>query len=185
MRISWRPCRAAVDGGFDLVGLYDGVVARVGHQTAGSEDASESSDFWHLVRCCERDFPIGPSALYAFEHLVVDDEVGTGFGCDACGFTFGEDEDSDDVAEGVWQRDDFAQLLVGVARVGVGCEVDLDALVELCGCGLAGEFDSVVGVEEVSGGLVGLQRLVGSVCCVSEFGISGISEMDECSDDVA
>ena len=50
----------------------------------------------------------------------------------------------------MWQCDDFAQLLVGVTRVGVGCDVDLYALVEL-GCGgFAGAFDGVGSVEKVS-----------------------------------
>ena len=137
---------SGVDSGFDLVRLYDGVVARVGHEATGSEDASEASDLGHLVWCCERDFPIGPSALDSFEHLVVDNEVGAGIGGDACGFAFGEDEDSDYVSERVWQRDDFAELLVGVARVGVGCDVYLYALVELGGCGFAGALDGVGGV---------------------------------------
>ena len=86
----------------------------------------------------------------SIEHLVVDNEVGASIGGDACGFTFGEDEDSDYVSEGVWQRDDFAQLLVGVARVGVGCDVDLYALIELGGSGFACTLDGVGGIEKVS-----------------------------------
>jgi hypothetical protein len=87
--------------------------------------------------------------LDSVESVIVNDVVCACFGGDACTFSFGEYKHSHDIPQGVRQRHDFSELLVGVARIGVGRNVYLNALVELGGGGFARELEGFVDVKGI------------------------------------
>src|SRR4051794_810591 len=105
---------------------------RVRHLALRAEDAAEAADHRHHVGRRDRDVEVR-------EALVLD-AVGEVFGAHEVGARLlgltrlvaaREHRDPDLLAEAVRERDRAAQLLVGVADVEPGADVDLDALVEL------------------------------------------------------
>src|SRR3954454_18276934 len=134
--------RRAVRAVFDLagLGLLDGLadVHRHGadlgvrHLALRAEDAAEPADQRHHVGRRDRDVGGGGAlVLHALGEVLGAHEVGAGLLGLARLVALGEHDDRDVLAEPVRQRDRAAQLLVGVADVQAGADVDLDGLVEL------------------------------------------------------
>src|SRR5204862_8109831 len=95
----------------------------------------------HRARRRDRDVEVGEAALDALgEVLRADDVRARVLGLLGL-VALGEDGDRHVAAEAVGQRDRAAQLLVGVADVEPGADVDLDGLVELRALGVLDERD--------------------------------------------
>src|SRR3954454_5396451 len=145
----------AVGAVLDLagLGLLDGLGdvqrhradARVGHLALGAEDAPEPADDRHQVRRRDGDVEVGEAALDALGEVLGADDVRARVLGLLDLVALGEDGDRDVATEAVGQRDGAAQLLVGVADVQPGPDVDLDGLVELRALGLLDEGDRLGG----------------------------------------
>src|SRR3954454_15804245 len=134
--------RRAVGAVLDLAGLgllegladvhRHGADLGVRHLALRAEDAAEPADQRHHVGRRDRDVEVGEAlVLHALGEVLGAHEVGAGLLGLARLVALGEHDDRDVLAEPVRQRDRAAQLLVGVADVQAGADVDLDGLVEL------------------------------------------------------
>src|SRR4051812_2716384 len=145
----------AVGAVLDLAGLglldrlgdvhRHGADARVGHLALRAEDPAEPADDRHQVGRRDRDVEVGEAALDALGEVLGAHDVGAGLLGLAGLVALGEDGDGDVAAEAVGQRDGAAQLLVGVAHVQPGADVDLDGLVEARDLGLLDQRDGLGG----------------------------------------
>src|SRR5215218_701712 len=106
---------------------------RVGHLALGPEDAAELADHRHHVRRRDRHVEVAEALLHLLGEIVVADVVGARLLGLARLVALGDDGDGHLTTEAVRQRDRAAQLLLGVADVEAGADVDLDRLVELAG----------------------------------------------------
>src|SRR4029079_19543091 len=91
-----------------------------------------------------RDVEVGPAFLDARRQVLGADDVRAGLLGLARLVALREDGDLDVLAEPVRERDRPAQLLVRVADVQAGADVDLDGLVELGPLELLDELDGLV-----------------------------------------
>src|SRR3954454_16235485 len=119
--------------------------ARVGHLALRAEDAAEAADDRHQVGRRDGDVEVGEAALDALGEVLGADDVRAGVLGLLGLVALGEDGDRHVAAQAVRQRDGAAELLVGVADVQAGADVDLDGLVELRGLGLLEERDGLSG----------------------------------------
>src|SRR3954451_6330291 len=119
--------------------------ARVRHLALRAEDAPEPAHDRHQVRRRDRDVEVGEAALDALREVLGADDVRARLLGLLGLVALGEDGDRDVATEAVGQRDGAAQLLVGVADVQPGPDVDLDGLVELRALGLLDEGDRLGG----------------------------------------
>src|SRR4051794_5761878 len=119
--------------------------ARVGHLALRAEDAAEAADDRHHVRRRDRHVEVGEAALDALGEVLGADDVRARVLGLLDLVALGEDGDRHVSAQPVRQRDGAAQLLVGVADVEPGADVDLDGLVELRAPGLLDESDRLGG----------------------------------------
>ena len=144
VRYSTLPALDSVDGLGDV--HRDGADFGVGHLAGGAEDAPEAPDDGHQVGRGDGDVEVVEALLDLFGEVLGADDVGAGLlGLGDLG-ALGEDGDLDVAAEAVGQRDRAAQLLVGVADVEAGADVDLDGLVELGAGEALDEGDGLVGL---------------------------------------
>src|SRR3954468_9264486 len=118
---------------------------RVGHLALRAEDATQATDDGHEVGRRDGDVEVGEAALDALGEVLRADHVGAGLLGLARLVALGEDGDGHVLAQAVGQRDGSAQLLVGVAHVQPGADVDLDGLVELRRRGPLDERDRLGG----------------------------------------
>src|SRR4051794_211995 len=119
--------------------------ARVRHLALRAEDAAEASDHRHEVRRRDGDVEVGEPALHALGEVLGADDVRAGLLGLARLVPLGEDGDRHVAPEPVGQRDGAAQLLVGVAHVEPGADVDLDGLVERRALGVLDQGDRLGG----------------------------------------
>ena len=103
--------------------------------------------------------------LDPFREVLAADDVGAGLFGLAGLVALGEDGDAHVLAEAVGQRDRAAQLLVGVADVQTGADVQLDRLVELRARQAAHERDRLGGL--VLALAVDLRELLGVAFAVA------------------
>src|SRR3954452_6444014 len=106
--------------------------------------AAEAADRRHHVGRRDRDVEVGEALLDARRQVLGADDVRAGLLGLARLVALGEDRDLDLLAEPVRQRDRAAQLLVGVADVQPGADVNLDGLVELRPLGLLHQLHGLV-----------------------------------------
>src|SRR3954447_19851618 len=134
--------RGAVRPVLDLAGLglldgagdvhRDRADLRVRHLALRAQDAPEAADDGHHVRRRDRDVEVGEALLlHARGEVLRADVVRAGLLGLARLVALREDGDRHVLAEPVRERDRAAQLLVRVADVEPGADVDLDRLVEL------------------------------------------------------
>src|SRR3954453_3201895 len=119
--------------------------ARVGHLALRAEDAAEPADDRHQVGRRDGDVEVGEALLDALGEVLGADDVRAGVLGLLGLVALGEHCDRHVAAQAVRQRDGAAQLLVGVADVQAGADVDLDGLVELRDLGLLDERDGLRG----------------------------------------
>src|SRR3954464_7435930 len=146
--------RRTVGAVLDLagLGLLDGLAdvhrdradLRVRHLALRAEDAAEAADRRHHVGRRDRDVEVGPAILDARRQVLGADDVRAGLLGLAGLVALREDGDLDVLAEPVRQRDRAAQLLVRVADVQAGADVDLDGLVELRALDVLHQADGLV-----------------------------------------
>src|SRR5690625_359099 len=117
-----------LDGFGDVEG--HGSNAWVGHEAAGSEDATESTDGTHHIGGSDGGIELEPAVLDLLCELVVPDEVCAGVTRFLFFFATGENEDADIFTGTVWQDDGTADHLVCVAWVDVEVQGNVDAFVE-------------------------------------------------------
>src|SRR4051812_49411038 len=132
--------RGAVGAVLDLAGLglldglgdvhRHGADLRVGHLALRAEDPAELADHGHHVRRRDRDVEVREAVLDLLGQVLGADDVGPGLLGLARLVALGEDGDRHALAQAVGQRDRAAQLLIGVAHVQAGADVELDGLVE-------------------------------------------------------
>src|ERR687895_196371 len=146
-----RPVGAVLD--LAGLGLLDGLAdvhrhradLRVRHLALRAEDAAEAADHGHHVGRRDGDVEVGEAlVLHTLGEVLGAHEVGAGLLRLARLVALGEDGDLHVLAEAVRQRDRPAQLLVRMADVETGADVDLDRLVELRALALLDEADGLV-----------------------------------------
>ena len=155
---------------FDGLGRVGGHGAglRVGHEAAGAEHLSETTDLAHELGRRDGRVERGPACGDLLDELGATDLVGARGDRGLSGRTRREHDDAGGLAGAVGQDDRAADHLVRLARVDGELERDLDGRVELRRTGLLRERDGLGGRVELvsrdlrSGGLVGLG--LGSHC---------------------
>src|SRR3954454_12397268 len=125
--------------------LRDGADLRVGHLAARAENAAELADHRHHVRRRDGDVEVVEAALDLLGKVLRPDDVGAGVLGLLGLVALGEDHDCLLLAEPVRERDRRAQLLLRVADVQAGADVDLDGLVELGALRLENQRDRLSG----------------------------------------
>ena len=103
----------------------------VGHLALRTQDAAELAHHRHHVRSGDGDIEIAEALLDALGQVLAADEVGPGLLGLAGLVALGEGRHLDLLAQTVRQGDRAPQLLVGVAHVQAGADVQLDRLVQL------------------------------------------------------
>ena len=112
--------------------LGDGAGFWIGHQPARAEHFAELAHFGHGFRRGDRNIEIRPSFLAFLDHVLEADVFGAGgFGGVGGGAAFGKDEDADDLAAAVRERDGPANHLVRLLGIHPEPEGEINGFVEL------------------------------------------------------
>src|SRR5699024_9695150 len=120
-----------------------GAGLRVGHEAAGAQHATQTTDLAHQVRCSHGRVEVGPAAGDPLDQLVVADLVGAGLPGGVGLRTGREDDDAGGLAGAVGQVDGATHHLIGLAGIHAQTHGDLDGGVELRRCGLLGQTHGV------------------------------------------
>lgn len=113
----------------------------VGHQTARSEDATETTDDTHHVRGRDRGIEVHEAFLDPLREFVAANDIGAGLTGLALLLALGEDSNADGLAGAVGKNDRAADHLVSVAGIDTEVYGDIDSLVELSRGRLLYEFE--------------------------------------------
>src|SRR5699024_12199258 len=118
---------AALDVGHGLGGVHgDGAGLRVGHEAAGAQHATQTTDLAHQVRCSHGRVEVGPAAGDPLDQLVAADLVGAGLPGGVGLRTGREDDDAGGLAGAVGQVDGATHQLIGLAAIHAQTHGDLD-----------------------------------------------------------
>src|SRR5699024_2334032 len=107
--------------------------ARVGHQTTGTKNLTQSTNNTHGVGRCNDDVKIKLSGLDAFGEVVKTYDVGTGFACFVSFVALGEHSDTDVLASTRRQYDRTTNQLIRFLGVNAQLNSDINGFVEF-GC---------------------------------------------------
>ena len=132
------------DGLADIGGNSAGL--RVGHQTTGAQNLTETANAAHHVRGGDQNIEVEVTAGDLGDQIVIADLLSA---CSLSGLgsvALGDGDDADILAGAVGQDDSAANLLVSVAAVNAQTDMQLNGLVELSGSGLAAQLQGFGGI---------------------------------------
>ena len=119
------------DGLGDIARLHNGASFGVRHQVAGTKHTTKTADFSHHVGGTNCDVKISVTALDA-SHIVIGlgYKICASFSRSRCSFALGKDQDTYGLAKPLGQHDHIANLLISLAGIQAGSNVNLNSLVE-------------------------------------------------------
>ena len=124
----------------------NGAGLRVGHQTTGAQDLTETANAAHHVGGGDQNVEVQVAAGDLGDQIVITDLLRTGSLSGLGGVALGDGDNADVLTGAVGQDNSAADLLVGVTAVNAQADVQLNGLVELSGSGLAAQLQGLGGI---------------------------------------
>ena len=116
---------------------------RVRHQATGAEDLTKTANLAHLVRSSNSSVEVELASLNLSSQLLSANDVSTSLASSISSSALSEHSNTDSLARAVRQGNRAAQLLISLTRVDAQTEVSLNSLVELRGCNLVDQLESL------------------------------------------
>ena len=116
-----------------VIAVNDRPGSRIGHQPARAEHATQPTDLAHQLALRHGDVEVGQPVLHLLNQVVRADDLGPCLGRRRRRVAFGKDGHADFLAQPMRESGCASQLLIGMANVESGANMQLDRLIELGG----------------------------------------------------